>query len=131
MTRVNVGIPVRSLSNPHLIAEHREIKRIPNKVKKGIYRLDKPIPDKFSLNQGHERFFIYRLGYLKRRYEEIYRECLKRNIDVQYYGAAWEGIPDEHMGEYEPTKRDALILISRINERGGLMKEFNLNTITV
>ena len=30
MTRINAGIPVEKLSDQHLLAEHREIKRIPN-----------------------------------------------------------------------------------------------------
>ena len=33
MTRINVGILPKELSNKHLIAEHREIKRIPNCIK--------------------------------------------------------------------------------------------------
>ena len=35
MTRVNVGIPPVELVDQHLLAEHREIKRIPNCVAKG------------------------------------------------------------------------------------------------
>lgn len=34
MTRVNL-IPVESLTMQHLLAEHREIKRIPNVIKSG------------------------------------------------------------------------------------------------
>ena len=30
MTRINCGIPPEELSDKHLLAEHREIKRIPN-----------------------------------------------------------------------------------------------------
>jgi hypothetical protein len=32
MTRINVGVHPSELSTKHLIAEHREIKRIPNNV---------------------------------------------------------------------------------------------------
>lgn len=32
MTRINVGIPPRALSDKHLLAEHREIKRIKTNV---------------------------------------------------------------------------------------------------
>ena len=39
MTRINAGIPVQSLSGKHLIAEHREIKRIPNCIGKGKYNM--------------------------------------------------------------------------------------------
>ena len=34
MTRINVGIPVEKLTKSHVIAEHREIKRIPNCISK-------------------------------------------------------------------------------------------------
>ena len=34
MTRINAGIPPKKLTNRHLLAEHREIKRIPNVIKK-------------------------------------------------------------------------------------------------
>jgi len=35
MTRINAGYSVRRLTDKHLLAEHREIKRIPNMVKSG------------------------------------------------------------------------------------------------
>jgi hypothetical protein len=34
MTRINTGIPPKELTDKHLLAEHREIKRIPNCIKK-------------------------------------------------------------------------------------------------
>ena len=48
MTRINVGILPKELSNKHLIAEHREIKRIPNCISKGKYNMDGQ-PDRFKL----------------------------------------------------------------------------------
>lgn len=35
MTRINVGYGVRNLTRQHLLAEHREIKRIPNMISSG------------------------------------------------------------------------------------------------
>ena len=63
MTRINVGIPPAELVNQHLIAEHREIKRIPNCIAKGKYNMD-GIPDKFKLGTGHVKFFYNKLLYL-------------------------------------------------------------------
>ena len=48
MTRINVGIQPVELTDQHLIAEHREIKRIPNCVAKGKYNME-GVPDKFKL----------------------------------------------------------------------------------
>ena len=56
MTRINVGIPPADLNGRHLIAEHREIKRIPNLVNRGRYSLDNQ-PKLFKLGKGHVKFF--------------------------------------------------------------------------
>ena len=60
MTRINAGILPKDLTSKHLIAEHREIKRIPNCVGKGKYNMDN-IPDKFKLGTGHVKFFYNKL----------------------------------------------------------------------
>jgi hypothetical protein len=116
MTRVNCGIPPRDLTRQHLIAEHREIKRIPNVVSKGKYDLIGQ-PQVFKLGAGHVKFFYNKLGYLKERYEELYSECRRRGYDVSYYGDAWNGVPDHLMCNYQPTKHDVEIITERINLR--------------
>lgn len=113
MTRINVGIPPKELSNKHLIAEHREIKRIPNCVSKGRFNL-KDQPQFFKLGQGHVKFFYTRLGYLSKRYEELYQECINRGFNVQYYGDAWNNIPEKMMGDYSPTEQDIELIKERI-----------------
>jgi deoxyribonuclease (pyrimidine dimer) len=116
MTRVNVGIPPNELSKKHLMAEAREIKRIPNCVGKGRYNLKKQ-PKEFKLGEGHVSFFYTRLGYLKKRYEELYAECKRRGINVQYYGNAWDNIPTHLMGDYTPSDKDIELIKERISER--------------
>lgn len=115
MTRVNVGFSPKNLTRQHLIAEHREIKRIPNQVKSGRVKV-KHIPQ-FKLGTGHVHFFTDRLGYLKKRYLEVYNECIRRGYNVQNYASAWDGIPQELMGDYEPTKEDKKLIKERINLR--------------
>lgn len=116
MTRINVGIPPKSLSRQHLLAEHREIKRIPNMVASGKAKLGN-IPKEFKLGKGSVRFFYNKLGYLKNRYEEIYAECLERKYNVTYYGNAWGQVPPELMGDFVPTKANIKELEQRIKER--------------
>jgi len=116
MTRINVGIRAKKLCREHLLAEHREIKRTPNKVSNGKYVI-KNIPDKFCLGTGHEKFFYNKLGYLKNRYEELYKECCDRGYNVEYYGKAWDNVPTSLLGSYTPTKEDRALLVKRINER--------------
>ncbi len=116
MTRINVAIPPRELTNRHLLAEHREMKRIPNVVSRGRYNL-KSVPKQFTLGKGHVAFFYDKLGYLKDRYEEVYAECKNRGFKITYYGNAWESVPKELMNSYTPTKRDEEIIRQRINEK--------------
>ena len=115
MTRINVGILPKELSNKHLIAEHREIKRIPNCIAKGKYKME-GIPDKFKLGTGHVKFFYNKLLYLKKRYLKLYAECIKRDFNVQNYIKAWDNVPKELMGDYQPTKNDKKIIEQRIKE---------------
>jgi len=116
MTRINVAIPPKELTTRHLLAEHREIKRIPNVVSRGKFNL-KNTPKEFCLGKGHVAFFYNKLKYLKNRYEEIYKECKNRNFNVEYYGNAWDGVPSYLMNDYEPTKRDEEIIRQRLKEK--------------
>mgnify|MGYP003625622793 CR=1 FL=1 len=116
MTRINCGIPPRELTQQHLIAEHREIKRIPNCIAKGRYNM-KGQPDLFTLGTGHVKFFYDKCGYLLERYRQLYQECISRGFNVQNYEQAWDGVPKALMKNYNPTKRDRAIIRERIQER--------------
>ncbi len=116
MTRINCGIPPAELTTRHLIAEHRELKRIPNCVSRGRYNLNSS-PKEFTLGKGHVAFFYNKLLYLKNRYEELYKECKSRNFNVSYYGEAWNNVPQELMNDYVPTNRDKEIIRQRIKEK--------------
>lgn len=116
MTRINLGIPVKELTNKHLIAEHREIKRIPNAIVKGRVNLKK-IPLKFSLGTGHVSYFYNKQKYLRDRYRELYNECITRGFNVQNYEGSWDNVPIELMNDYTPTEYDVQIIRERIADR--------------
>lgn len=116
MTRINIGIPPKDLHQKHLIAEHREIKRIPNAIREGRANLS-GIPAKFTLGTGHVKFFYNKLGYLQSRYKSIYLECIKRGFNVQDYSAAWLNIPDNLMGDWQPTEEDISLIKQRLIEK--------------
>ena len=116
MTRINVGIQPVELTDQHLIAEHREIKRIPNCVAKGKYNME-GMPDKFKLGTGHVKFFYNKLLYLKNRYTSLYNECIKRGFNVQNYINAWDNVPQELMNDYKVETNDIIIIKKRIDER--------------
>jgi hypothetical protein len=117
VTRINVGIDPAELPTKLLLAEHRELKRIPNMVRENRVNLT-GIPARFTLGTGHVKFFYNKLGYLKDRYHKIYNECVSRECNVQYYGGSFEGIPENLMSEYSHSDEDRELLIKRIHLRG-------------
>lgn len=116
MTRINVGIAPHELIRQHLLAEHREIKRIPNAVAAGRYNLG-AVPEEFCLGRGHVAFFYNKLLYLRTRYWSLYLECRSRGYRVENFIGCWRGVPPELMNDYEPTERDRQIVSERIMER--------------
>jgi hypothetical protein len=115
VTRINIGIPVKELHYKHLIAEHREIKRIPNLAKKRKSFDD--IPKTFTMGNGHVKFFYDKLGYLKDRYEQLYNECINRGYNVTYFGDSWNDVPKNLMNDWSPTPLEIALIRIRIAER--------------
>ena len=121
MTRINAGFPVEDLCDAHLMAEHRELKRIPNVIASGRFNLDN-IPKVFTLGTGHVKFFYKKCLYLKKRYEKFYVECKARGFNVEYYGGAWDKVPAKFMNDWEETHQAFLLIQERISERLANMK---------
>lgn len=124
MTRINLGIDPRELPNKLLLAEHREITRIPNAVSSGRAKLGDQL-SKFSLGTGHVRFFYYRLQYLWLRYEGLLKECQRRGFNVTDKSSAFTSsrFPPECWNEYVPTMRDRNLVLERIRSKGFELKE--------
>ncbi len=118
MTRINAGVPPSELTTKHLVAEHREIKRIPNVIRSGRFSM-RGQPPQFTLGKGHVKFFYDKLLYLKNRYAEILGECRSRGFHMTDYSSAFEGLPDANMGDYSPSDHDATIIRERIALRLG------------
>ena len=120
MTRINAYIPVANLCDQHLLAEHREIKRVCNRFKA---RLDKNdfsgIPDNFTLGKGHELFFILKPHYTLARYSCLHSECIKRGFSVTNFQDNWQVYSgSQHLfQQYKPSVVDDEIVKSRITER--------------
>lgn len=121
MTRINVGIEPFELIDKHLLAEHREIKRIPNCIHKGRYSLN-GIPKEFKLGEGHVKFFYNKLAYLHKRYISIHKECLNRGFNVTDFSECFENLPKKLYNDYDEKPNDRIILLERINERLSNMK---------
>lgn len=121
MTRISAGVKPIELCDRMLIAEHREIKRIPNAIKSGK-AVVKDIPTRFTLGTGHVKFFYDKLSYLKARYESLHAECLERGFDVQDFTDAFDNIPQELMGDWEECDECRQIVLERIWERLATMR---------
>ena len=117
MTRINVGIDPEELPGKLLIAEQREITRIPNAIRSGKANLNN-LPDRFSLGEGHVRFFYDKLGYLRDRYIRLLEECRNRKYNVTDKTSSFDGHPEELMGEWEPAYVDRLMVETRIRSKG-------------
>lgn len=114
MTRINVDIDPRKLTDEHLLAEHREIKRLP-----AVYNKYSKIgmPKEFTLGKGHVKFFLNKYKYTHKRYNKIYLECLQRGFNVEDYSSNWNTILQEDYNDYVPTENDDMMLKGRIIER--------------
>lgn len=115
MTRINL-VPVTSLMDEHLLAEHRELKRIPSMIRQGRVSFE-GIPENFTLGTGHVKFFYNKLGFLQSRYEALYNECLKRGFQVQNYVENFTGIPESLFWDFLPNNEHMHISEERIQEK--------------
>ena len=124
MTRINAFIRPTELSDKHLIAEHREIKRIPNCIYKGRYNC-KNTPESFTLGKGHVKFFYCKILWLYKRYLRIHAECIKRGFNVTDYSEAFIKLnwaAPNSKGEYffldwKPDKEERKRIRKLIRER--------------
>jgi len=118
MTRINSAIPVKNLTDEHLLAEHREIKRLPSCLAKAVNSGSiHKIPQKFTLGKGHVLFFLDKMSFIRQRYLEIYNECMTRGMNVQTYLSNFDNIDCRFMNEYIPTTEEHELLIDRIKSR--------------
>lgn len=118
MTRVNVGIPVNRLPRLVLLAEHREIKRIPNHLLK--YGYSGNAPKHFCLGKGHVVFMVTKGEYTYNRYKQLYEECVRRGYNVTDYSGAWESykLYPRLWKNYRPRKADRQLILKRFKEKG-------------
>ena len=119
MTRINSNIPVKKLSDEHLLAEHREIKRLPSCLRKAIQcKSINKIPNQFTLGTGHVKFFLDKQKFIYNRYKEIYQELLNRGFNIEDYSNNWkEFINTKYFNDYAPTVEECNLLKQRIIER--------------
>ncbi len=125
MTRINSAIKPSELSTKHLIAELREIKRIPNHILTNKDNLNlKEIPNEFKLGTGHVKFFYNKLNYLYKRYKELHNEGKNiRGFNISDYSESFiksiEQRPDLN-NDYKERSEDRNILLERLRKRDNM-----------
>ena len=114
MTRINV-VPVTELCDQHLLAEHRELTRIPNGVLSGKLKVHyDDRPSEYTLGAGHVKFFTNKIGWLFRRYLALHLECKKRGFNVVDKFPTLDLFEDNSLGEFETTPDNLRINRTRI-----------------
>lgn len=118
MTRINV-VPPQELCDKHLLAEHRELTRIPNNIVNGK-AIIRDIPSAYTLGTGHVKFFYNKLAYLYNRYLTLTEECKARGFNVTN---RWPMDPQHPISctqlynDYQPTDEALAINRERIQDR--------------
>jgi hypothetical protein len=117
MTRINV-VPASELCDQHLLAEHRELTRIPNNVASGKYKVfysDRS--EVYTLGPGHVKFFTNKLDWLLNRYASLSEECRLRGFKVIDKWPSDLNVSPWSQENYKPTLRDMALNRARIKDR--------------
>jgi len=120
MTRINV-VRVEELSREHLIAEYREIMRLPGNLKAWLNRKSKPpsfdeIPTEYKLGTGHVKFFFNKFLFLQIRFENLVDEMLSRGYNPRFTDSTIFVVDKLYYNDYTPTETAIEINRARIKE---------------
>ena len=122
MTRINL-VPPSELTDQHLVAEYREIFMVGSSLQRSIASKNwsktlATLPEKFTLNAGHVKFFYNKGLYLSNRYQQLVREMKHRGMtpdpDRRFKAEQW---PQELWNDWVPSNRDKELIRERIQER--------------
>lgn len=121
MTRINVVNP-SELSREHLVAEYREIMRLPGNLKSWLNRKTKPpsfdeIPEEYKLGTGHVKFFYNKFLFLQKRFESLVGEMQARGYNPNFTDSTIFIVDNLYYNDYTPTEAAIEINRVRIKER--------------
>jgi deoxyribonuclease (pyrimidine dimer) len=122
MTRINV-IPVIELTDQHLLAEIREITRLPKNLQQSLNRKSKPfnsseIPPEYVLGKGHVKYFFDKFKWLESRFKALVSECESRGFNITYKDATiFSNVAPRFYGTMQVTQEALKLNRERIKER--------------
>lgn len=122
MTRINIIDP-SELYDQHLVAEYREIFMVVPSLRRSLNRKTpfkkSEIPNTYTLNRGHVKFFYNKLEYLQKRYQSLITEMKRRgmNPDAKRTFPDISDLPEWTKGDWSPTLEEQKIVRARIEKR--------------
>lgn len=123
--RINIIEP-KYLTDQHLIAEYNEINLLAQSFSRSvIFKTNKnDLPEKYTLNSGHVKFFYNKGEYLYRRFYELKEEIRNRGFKpTQSFKNYWLYRQDL-FNDWKPNKEDIEKIIERIEYKINLKPEF-------
>lgn len=129
MTRINT-VPVNQLTDQHLLAEYREITRLPKNLHTSLNRVSKPfseaeIPSQYVLGKGHVKFFMNKFKWLENRFSNLLDECKRRGFTTNFNDATiFRNVPSQFYKDWEVTEKAVELCEERIQERISAKPEF-------
>ena len=125
MTRINL-LHASLLTDQHLLAEYRELTRIPTNVRKQLleiseFSLQHKVPPTYRLGTGHVTFFYDKMKYLYDRYTSLHKELKRRNFNLdkelyRKYITLFKDFENTLLWkDYTPTEEALNIIKERLN----------------
>ena len=115
MTRINVIHP-EHLLDQHLFAEYRELPRIFGYARRALARGHVAIPARYTLGEGHMRFFYDKTAWLVQRHATIVAELLKRGRKLTQTEPLTP-VEGYAPSDWRPSPADVVVNMERLRER--------------
>ena len=122
MTRINC-VPVKELMDQHLLAEVREITRLPNNLYQSLNRKSKPfceseIPPEYVLGKGHVKYFLNKFKWLENRFIQLLDECKDRGFNITHKDSSiFSNVPVKYYNNWTVSDKALERNRNRIRER--------------
>jgi deoxyribonuclease (pyrimidine dimer) len=110
MTRINV-VPVKELMDQHLLAEVREITRLPKNLSQSLNRKSGPLKDteiplEYVLGKGHVKHFLNKFKWLEHRFIALLNECESRGFNITHKDSTiFQNVPSKYYNDWKVTQK--------------------------
>lgn len=128
MFRINL-IPVQELKKELLLSEFYNIPRVFDLIRRQVAAGRRPtdchIPERYSLDKGHLRFFYDKGQWVMNRYDEVKQEMFRRGLIISSApNKMISDLPPEWLGDWFPNDDDIRVSLSLVAEKVGRVNEY-------